>query len=198
MLQVKPSSRSGAEHHVDGRDPVRGRAILGLVGLLVLVACGTGVPRSPSVAPSEGASADGASDASQLEGVWHTGVLTPDDFAASLQAAGLGEYAQGFLDFWKPGAENVFSLRISGGFWAFYRSRDGGIAQEEDSGSYTIHRNTVTIRHNEGTDTLQWSVSGDTLTITYLSDTMNSDVPRGEEIFQRVIYMSSPWTRGKP
>ena len=49
---------------------------------------------------------------------------------------------------------------------------------------------------SDGADTFQWSVSGDTLTITYLSDTMPSDIPRGEEIYQRVLYMSSPWTRG--
>ena len=129
---------------------MRGRAILGLAGLLVLAACGTGAPPSASVVPSEVAPSGGASEASELEGVWHTGVLTPDDFVASLQAADLGEYAQGFLDFWKPGAENVFSLRISGGVWVFYRSRDGGVAEEEDSGSYTIDGNTVTIRHNRG------------------------------------------------
>lgn len=178
---------------------MRSEAILGLVALLALAGCGTGVAGTPSGTPSAVVTGSAAPDPSALEGVWHTGTLTPDDFVATLQAADLGQYAQGFLAFWKPGTENVFSLRIIGGFWAFYRARDGGIAEGEDSGPYTIDGNTVTIRHDDGgTDTLRWSVSGDTLTITYLSDTFESEVPHGEEIFQRVIYMSSPWTRGKP
>jgi hypothetical protein len=60
-------------------------------------------------------------------------------------------------------------------------------------------RNLVTIRHSDaGTDTLRWSVDGDTLTISYVSDTFPADFPRGEEVYQRVLYMSSPWTRGVP
>jgi hypothetical protein len=176
---------------------MRERAILGLVGLLVLTACGTDVARSPSVAPSMVSSTSVAADPSQLEGVWHAGPLTPDDFVATLQAADLGEVAQGFLNFWQPGSENVFTLRVSGGQWACYRAKDGGLSEDEDTGIYTIEGDTVIVRHgSDGADTFQWSVSGDTLTITYLSDTMPSDIPRGEEIYQRVLYMSSPWTRG--
>ncbi len=177
---------------------MRARLAVGLTGLLLLTACGEAVSSAASRVPSAIGTASKSSDASQLEGVWHTGVVTPDDAVATLQAAGLGEYAQGFLNFWQPGAENVFTLRITDGRWAFYLSKDGGLAEEVDAGAYTIDGNTVTIRHNEGTDTHRWSVSGDTLTIEYVSDTIEAPVPRGEEILQRVLYMSSPWTRGKP
>lgn len=179
------------------------RAAIGLIGLMLLAACGAAISSVPSVPPSAPpsvpASAPAATEgASELEGVWHTGVITPDDAIATLQAADLGQYAQGFLSFWKPGDENVFTLRISGGRWALYVSKDGGLAEEDDSGAYTIDGNTVTIRHDDGTDTHEWSVSGDTLTITYLSDTFSSPIPHGEEIYQRVLYMTSPWTRGTP
>jgi hypothetical protein len=180
---------------------MRARLAAGLTGLLLLTACSQATspaPSAPSAVPSVIGSASEPGDPSQLEGVWHTGVVTPDDAVATLQAAGLGEYAQGFLDFWQPGAENVFTLRISGGRWAFYLSKDGGPAEEVDAGAYSIDGNTVTIRHDEGTDTHRWSVSGNTLTFEYVSDTIEAPVPHGEEIFQRVLYMSSPWTRGAP
>jgi hypothetical protein len=180
------------------------RAVASFVIGVLLTACSAAGPSAsaesgaasalPSAAPPQ------ASAASGLEGVWHTGVVTPDDAMAVLQAAGLQQYAQGFFDFWKIGDENVFTLRISGGRWACYWSKDGGLSTEEDSGPYSISGNTVTIRHDDagGTDTHEWSVDGDTLTLTYLSDTISAPVPHGEEVFQRVLYMSSPWTRGTP
>ena len=149
---------------------------------------------SPGASSTAGDASQDA-QASPLEGVWHTGVVTPDDAMASLQAAGLQQYAQGFFDFWKIGKENVFTLRISGGRWACYLAKDGGLSEEEDSGTYAIDGGTVTIQHDHGTDTHQWSVRGDTLTITYLSDTFTDD-SNEEEVYQRVIYMSAPFTRG--
>ncbi len=131
--------------------------------------------------------------------MWHTGVVTPDDAMAALQAAGLQQNAQAFFDFWDIGKENVFTLRIAGGRWACFRSKDGGLAVEEDFGVYSISGNTVSIKHgDDGADTHEWSVDGDTLTITYQSDTFPQDVPNGEETYQTVLYMSSPWTRGAP
>jgi hypothetical protein len=184
-----------------------------LIGVL-LAACGaqpaaTGrgaqatIAPAPTRAAAEGAPSVRTSEspaASELEGVWQTGVVTPDDAMAALQAAGLQQYAQGFFDFWKIGNENVFTLRIKGGRWACYRSKDGGLPVEDDSGAYTISGDTVTIQHgDQGADTHRWSVDGDTLTITYLSDTFDApDFPHGEEVYQRVLYMSSPWTRQTP
>ncbi len=151
---------------------------------------------TPSVASPQPATSPEASAASELEGVWHTGV-TPDAAMAALQVADLQQAAQPFFEFWKIGNENDLTLRVSRGHWGCYVSRDGGVSVEEDSGSYTIDGNLVTIRHNDdGADTLRWSVDGDTLTISYVSDTMPSDFPRGEEVFQRVLYMSASWTRG--
>jgi hypothetical protein len=189
------------------------RLVLGLAMALFVAACSaaevapgraTPVPsRATSAPPSasipQAPTSPQASSASQLEGVWHTGVVTPDDAMAALQAADLQQNAQPFFDFWKIGNENVFTLRVSRGRWACYVSRDGGLAVEDDSGSYTIDGDLVTIHHSDpGADTLRWSVDGDTLTIAYVSDTFPADIPRGEEVYQRVLYMSSPWTRGLP
>jgi len=175
---------------------------LPLLLVLLLSACSSAATGpSPSVEPSVVASAAPVSSpaASALEGVWHTGVVTQDDMRAVLHDAGFPEAVQPFFAFWKPAESNVFTLRISGGQWACYWSKDGGVAVDEDSGRYTISGDTVSITHNdEGTDVRRWSVNGDTLTIAYVSDTFDSPVPHGEEIFQRVLYMSSSWTRGAP
>ena len=182
------------------------RAIAGFSIVLLLTACSAAgdlaSPLGPTAPANTSATSGGASSsaASELEGVWHSGVVTPDDAMAALQAADLQQYAQGFFDFWKIGNENVFSLRIRGGKWICSWSREGGPFETEDDGQYSISGNTVTIQHNDvGADTFEWSVTGDTLTITYQSDTIGSpDFPRGEEVYQRVLYMSSSWTRGVP
>jgi hypothetical protein len=154
---------------------------------------------SPSAPSPRPVTSQEASAATELEGVWHTGIVTPDDAMAALQAADLQQAAQPFFEFWKIGSENVFTLRVSHGRWACYVSRDGGLPVEDDSGPYTIDGDLVTISHSDsGTDTLRWSVEGDTLTISYISDTFPEEIPRGEEVYQRVLYMSSPWTRGVP
>ncbi len=204
---------------------MRGIACISVAALLVLAACGGQSPvgPTPTIPPpaqsqvsaatggpaplqSQTGAAPAASPASSrepspLEGVWHTGVVTPDDAMAVLQAAGLQEYAQAFLNVFEFGDENVFTLRISGGRWVLYWARDGGLAREDDSGAYAIDGDTVTIRHNGGgTDTHQWSVNGDTLRITYVSDTFADDpqLPHFEEMAQRVLYMSSSWIVGAP
>ena len=131
--------------------------------------------------------------------MWHTGVVSPDDARAVLQDAGLQEYIQPFFATWMPGQTNIFTLRISGGRWALYVSKDGGPAVEDDSGAYTITGGTVTIRHSTtGSDTHRWSVNGDMLRLTYASDTFGPVAGIPEEVFQRVLYMSSSWTRGAP
>ena len=187
---------------------MRLKATIGFIGMLVLAACGdqggaatdrsSAEPSVVSALPSAAPSA-AASVASALEGVWHTKGVTPDDMAAVLQAAGLQEYTQPFLAAEKPGESNVFTLRVSAGRWVFYWSRDGGLELEQDSGAYAIDGDTVTIRHgDQGTDTHRWSVQNDMLTLTYVSDTVGPTQGIPEEVYQRVLYMSSPWTRGAP
>jgi hypothetical protein len=176
-------------------------SISGLLLLLLSACSSASIAPSPSPESSVVPSAASVSSpgTSALEGVWHTGVVTQDDMRAVLHDAGFPEAIQPFFAFWKPGETNVFTLRISGGQWACYWSKDGGIAVDEDSGRYTISGDTVSINHNdEGTDVHRWSVNGGTLTITYVSDTFDDPVTHGEEIFQRVLYMSSSWTRGAP
>lgn len=177
---------------------------LHIAGLLVVLsACSsaaTAPPSSPEASVVPTAASASSPGASALEGVWHTAVVTQEDMRAVLHDAGLPEAVQPFFAFWKPGQSNVFTLRISGGKWACYWSKDGETAVIEDEGSYAIRGDTVSIVHDdvEGSDVLRWAVHGDKLTITYLSDTIGGPVPHGEEVYQRVLYMSSAWMRGAP
>jgi len=151
-----------------------------------------------SSSPAASATAASPPGASDLEGVWRSGVVTPDTAMAALQTAGLGEHGQAFFNFWNIADENQFTLRVGGGRWICFWSKDGGQSIEEDSGAYSIDGDTVTIRHDGGADTLRWSVDGNTLTLAYLSDTFDHpEYPKGEEVYQTILYMSSPWERGE-
>lgn len=186
---------------------MKSRLAIGVAALLIMTGCASqtassvapsSAPPAVSEAPSAAASAPASAPAatSPLEGVWHTGVVTPDDAQTTLQAAGLQQWIQPFLANSGFAASNVFTLRILGGRWVQYWSKDGGVDEDNDDGAYTISADTVTISHGpQGSDTYRWSVQGDTLTLTFQSDTFppTNDIP--EEVFQRAFY-TAPFTRG--
>jgi len=187
---------------------MRTRLAIGAVAMLIMTGCASQtassvmpssvapvVTEAPSTALSS-APASAPSAASALEGVWHTGVVTPDDAQATLQAAGLQQWTQPFLANSGFADSNVFTLRILGGRWVQYWSKNGGTDEDNDDGAYSISADTVTISHGSlGSDTYRWSVQGDTLTLTFLSDTFAPTDGIPEEVFQRAFY-SAPFTRG--
>jgi len=135
---------------------------------------------------------------SPLENVWHSGVVTPDMVRAALQASGgLQQWQQAFVAGMPE--ESVFTLRILNGRWVEYWSKDGGPDEENDSGPYSISGDNVTISHSDpGTDTFQWSVEGDTLTLKFLSDTFPTRAGIPERVYQTAFYQSAPWISGQP
>ncbi len=185
--------------------------ILGVVALLV-VGCASGAAStaapttrpsatSPATAAPTTTAAPAASPTAMtaaLETVWHTKVVTQDDIRAALQAAGLQEWIQPFLSQVAP-EKQVFTLRVLGGRWVEYGSENGGPAKEIDSGPYTITGDHVTVSHDDGgSDTYRWAVAGDTLTVTFLSDTFPPGDGIPERVYQTASYMSSPFRRGAP
>ncbi len=172
--------------------------ILAVVALLA-AGCASGAASTASPTPTTApvASASTATTTA-LETVWHTSVVTQDDMRAALQAAGLQEWIQPFLS-QVAGQQNVFTLRVLGGRWVQYWSKDGGSAAENDSGPYTITGDHVTVSHDDGgSDTYRWAVTGDTLTVTFLSDTFPPGEGIPERVYQTAFYMSSPFLRGAP
>jgi hypothetical protein len=182
-----------------------------LAAVAVLVAgCGSGAapsatptaatvtPSAAPTAPAVTANATPTATTTALETVWHTNLVTQDDMRAALQAAGLQEWIQPFLSR-VAAQQNVFTLRVLNGRWVQYWSKDGGPAEENDSGPYTITGDQVTVSHDDGgSDTYRWAVDGDTLTVTFLTDTFPPADGIPERVYQTAFYMASSWLRGAP
>ena len=80
-------------------------------------------------------SAGSGAVASELEGTWRTRSLTPEDFEATLRAAGLHEWLQPLRAMAPDDASSsVFVLTIRDGRWDLDEIRDGGPAVPIDWG----------------------------------------------------------------
>jgi hypothetical protein len=139
--------------------------------------------------------------ASPLEGVWRVTGLKPDDMRAALQKAGLQKWIQPFMGSDAgPGAQNTYTLRILNDRWILSFAKDGGLSQEIDAGQYTIQGDHVAVRHEGGcVDTYRWSVEAATLVIHEVTNE-GCDTGDGipEEVYQTALYLSLPWSAGKP
>ena len=87
-------------------------------------------------------------------------------------------------------------LEIRDGEWDLFGESSGAPRVEIDyNASYVVEGNEVVVTHADGSNTFQWSVDGDTLTLDHLTTDMppSGNVP--EEVFQRALYMTSGITR---
>jgi hypothetical protein len=168
---------------------------------------GTGKPAgsptaatTPTAAAASQPNASGSKAASPLEGVWHSRTITADDTRAALGAAGLQKWFQPLMQLGGgTDATYVGTLRVLNDRWILYWSKDGGLAEEIDSGRYVIDADTVTITHGtEGSDTFRWSIDAGTLTLIYVSDTIPPKDGIPEQAYQVGLYQSSPWMAGQP
>jgi hypothetical protein len=190
--------------------------LLATAGLAALLAAGcTSAAPSPSAttaaasalattsaaasatAPAAGGSAPTPSSGatSPLVGVWKTGSVTKDQMVAALQRAGLQKWIQPFLAT-GIGDDNVFTLRIKDGHWVQYWSSGGGSSEENDTGGYSIDGTKVTVSHgSNGSDSFEWSVSGDQLTLTVGVDTVPPSNGIPENVYQTAFYAAAPYVR---
>jgi hypothetical protein len=77
---------------------------------------------------------------------------------------------------------------------ASVESADGALLPVDYDASYDIVGDEVTVNHSDGSNMFRWVVEGDVLTLEWLGTTFpESDIP--EELFQRVLYMTSEFTR---
>jgi hypothetical protein len=154
-----------------------------------------------SVATARTSTPVATAPASPLEGVWHTGPVTPDDMRAALTSAGLQKWIQPFMATdAAPGTSNVYTLRVLNDRWILYWAKDGALAMELDAGRYVIDGDRVTVNHvPDCSDTYGWSVDGDSLTLSVLSNTCATPVNAvPEHVMQTALYLASPWMAGKP
>ena len=191
----------GLKAHLKFYTPMLAIAVLlvtGCAGAPALASPKPPAPTAPATTTPAATRPPSSLAPSPLENVWHSGVVTPDMVRAALQASGgLQQWQQAFVAGMPE--ESVFTLRILNGRWVEYWSKDGGPDEENDSGPYSISGDNVTISHSDpGTDTFQWSVEGDTLTLKFLSDTFPTGAGIPERVYQTAFYQSAPWITGQP
>jgi hypothetical protein len=156
---------------------------------------------SAAVTPSStaGASVEGSPPVSApppaIEGTWRTPLVTRADVTASLTSSGDAAWVSRFFDSVTWGDASLFTLRVRGGEWTQTWSSDGGPAVANDEGSYVLDGDRITITHDDGTDTLQWSVSDGKLTLTFVGSDIGSTDGIPERVFQIAFFATVSYQR---
>jgi glucose/arabinose dehydrogenase len=190
------------------RRPIMGVAV---AILLILAAAGCAASSdgaSVSAGPATTAptlpvasSAESVAVASELEGTWRTRPLTPEDFEATLRAAGLHEWLQPFRAMAPDDASSsVFVLTIRDGRWDLDEIRDGAPAVPIDWGhTYAIDGDVVTVNlvsvDDDAFNRYRWDVEGDVLRLEWLESNVPPFEGIPEEVLQRALYTTAPFER---
>jgi hypothetical protein len=171
---------------------------------LLLAACGSGgstgssgepeEPTSPATASTLTASTPTAT--SDLEGTWQAGPISLEDTADTIRRHGLGRYVKDYRANAPFSGDTVLVLTIENGAWDLYGKSGGGQPEPIDyDADYEIDGDTVTFHHSDGSTTYNWEVDGDTLRLEYAESTMPRYDGIPDEVYQRALYMTAPFTR---
>lgn len=177
--------------------------LVALVAVAALAAaplsgCGADDP-GPASAPADRASTSATSEApagSELEGVWHTAPLSLEDTEATIRRHGLGRWVDDYRAHAPFSDDTVLILTIENGTWDLYGASGSGEPLPIDyDAEYVIDGNLVVFEHSDGNTTHRWSVDGGTLTFAFVETTLGGYEGIPDEVFQRALYMSAPFTR---
>lgn len=164
-----------------------------------LVGCGLDAPagqaRSTSVpAPSQSTL---PSPGSPVEGTWKTDPFGRTAIATTLTAAGLGQHIEQFFKVDETRDGMVITVRIEAGQWTAYRAVGNDAPTVNDRGTYTLEGSTLLYRPNAGgLNTYRWSVTGNQLTLTFVSTTEPDYEGIPNDVFQQAFYTTVPFHRG--
>lgn len=172
---------------------------------MLLVGCGSDDSAPATASPDDRASTSATSEppatseapaASPLEGTWRAGPITLEQTEATIRSHGLGRYVKDYRAD-PPFSDNtLLTLTIENGAWDLYGESGGGQPQPIDyDADYEIDGNTVTFHHSDGSTTYNWEVDGDTLRLDYAESTMPPYNGVPDEVYQRALYMTAPFTR---
>lgn len=159
----------------------------------------TGLPEPPSPSPAPPSPSGTTATDPELEGLWQTQPVTREQMALTLAAAGLDPERVdliaengGFRDYM------VYQVEIVDGRWTQLEFPDGQPAGVFGwGGTYeVVEKGTVTATERGGgcVLTYNYEVSGDELRIDLVDDPCDP-IEHIDEIFQTVIFESSPFTR---
>jgi len=165
---------------------------------VTLAGCGseegptTSSPAEPSTTDSSTPLRD---TASPLEGSWRTNPVSAAESEATLRRYGLSKYIARFRPLSPLAGNAVLTLEI-GRDWDLSVKSKGKPPQNVDfDADYTVYGNKVDKIHATGSATYRWTVDGDTLTFEWLSSTEPPYRGIPDEVFSRVLYMTTEFTR---
>ncbi len=187
-----------------GRTGWRSAAVAVVAVAVLLTGCGSEdsppvatPPSDPtSTAPTSEAPSSEAPAGSPLEGSWRTGPVSLEDTEATLRRHGLGRWVEDYRANAPFSGDTVLSLTIEGQAWDLYGESGGGQPEPIDyDAEYEIDGDTVVFHHSDGSNTYRWQVHDDTMRLRFVRSTMPRYRGIPDEVFQRALYMTVPFTR---
>ena len=189
--------------------PCRRRATRQLVAAtaisILLVGCGSEDSTPTPASPGGGASTSATSEVpatshtpavSPLEGSWKTGPITLKETEATLRRHALDRWVKNYRANAPFSGDTVLMLTVENGAWDLYGKSGGGQPQPIDyDAEYEIDGDTVVFHHSDGSNTYRWQVDHDTLTLHFVRSTLPAYRGIPDEVFQRALYMTQPFTR---
>ena len=169
--------------------------------VMALAACGSDDDDSETedtgAATTEAAATSSSEEATALAGTWRTDPITVADMESTLSEAGLGKHFAAFEQN-APISDDPTALILDvGDDWDLYGEARGERRTKIDfDARFEVQEDTVVVTHSSGTsNTIRWSVDGETLELTWLE----GDAPpfRGipDEAYQRALYMTADFHR---
>ena len=174
---------------------------------MVFVGCGSDDPTTATAPSDEPASTAAASEtpeasetseapaASPLEGTWRTRPLSLRDAVATLRREGPAKWVEEFRAIPPFTRVEALDLSIEDGQWNLYGEADGQRQPIDYDAEYEIDGDTVVFHHSDGSNTYEWTINGDTLSLEFVRSTLPGFEGIPEEVFQRALYMTETFTR---
>jgi hypothetical protein len=154
---------------------------------------------SPTSSPPEPSTTDSSTTlrdtASPLEGNWRTKPISAADGEATLRRYGLSKYIPRFRPLSPLTANAVLLLEIRKDWDLSIKSKGKPPHNVDYDADYDVYGNKVDKIHATGSTTYRWSVDGDTLTFEWLRSTEPAYRGIPDEVFSRVLYMTTEFTR---
>ena len=165
--------------------------VLVVLASVLLAGCGSDggtSPDKPSASPSKAAA--------PLAGNWRTKEpVSPSDAEATLRKHGLEKWIKKFETESPIQSDTVLVLEVTGQWDLYMEPKDSPREEVDYDADYKFRGNEVEVIHSDGSTIYEWAVDGDTLTFEWQSTTLPGYNGIPDEVFQRVLYMSSEFIR---
>ena len=168
-------------------------AAAALVVAATLAACGSDQPgqAGPTPAPTPASAPKLA-----VEVTWATPPFGRTAITSTLTGAGLGAHAARFFEIDETPNDLVITVRIVDGQWTAYRAAGSPVQKVNDRGTYAADGTTLLYRPDTGgSNTYRWSVTGNELTLTFVSTTEPDFEGVPNDVFQRAFYTTVAFHR---